>query len=86
MGDVTRFITNLHSEKLQGSPGSAVSADTLTRALDVLESGMRSDDEEVQELISVSFLENLEQDDPNHLNLKSLLGSSLLEELKKYEW
>lgn len=85
MGDVTRFVVDLHADILKGGAASTASSDALLRILSTLESAMRSDDEEVRELIAVSFLENLEQDDPNYAKLKSLLCESLLEQLTKYE-
>jgi hypothetical protein len=46
---------------------------------------MATGTETVQELISVSILENLDQDDENYESLKFSLGPSLREELKNYE-
>lgn len=85
MGDVTRFVVDLHENALKGDAASTASSDALRRTLDTLESAMRSGNEEVQELIAVSFLENLDQDDVNYTKLRSLLGESLVEQLTKYE-
>jgi hypothetical protein len=75
MGDVTRLAMQLHVQALRGA---AEARDQLTQLLHILEEEMQSSDDEVQELIAVSFLENLERDDPQFPDLRNQLGQNLL--------
>jgi hypothetical protein len=84
MGDVTRFVVSLHAKSLGKRFDSIESRRTLMKILDFFEENMRGADD-VQELISVSFLENLDQSAENYASLKSYFGGSLLDELSKYE-
>lgn len=51
LGDITRFI--LHASKMIDQ------RDAITRLLKVLEDGLLSDQDEIVELVTVSFIENL---------------------------
>ena len=84
MGDLTRFVVDLHAESLQKT-AEASSSQILRTILRALESGMESGDEGVKELIGVSFLENLDPDSLNYAQLKLLLGEELLKQLAMYE-
>jgi hypothetical protein len=84
MGDLTRFVVDLHAESLQKT-AEASSSQILRTILRALESGMESGDESVKELIGVSFLENLDPDSLNYAQLKLLLGEELLKQLAMYE-
>ena len=74
LGDVTRFVVALVNE----SPLS----NELKAVLDVLEVAMSKEDEEISELISVSFLENL-IGEVRLEDIKIMLGKNLLCELSK---
>lgn len=74
MGDVTRLVIdratrfgNQHAVELQ-------------RILDYFERALLGSDEEIANLIVISFLENLEQSDESYRVVKSLLGK----EMKRY--
>ena len=85
MGDVTRFVLSLNASSSSKGMSPVASSQTLLKILDFLEEGMRTGDDNVRELISASFLENLDQFDENYSSLKSHFGRSLLEQLEKYE-
>jgi hypothetical protein len=74
-GDVTRFALNEASK----SPTS----DALRRLLSFLESAITSGDEFVQNVISVSFLENLGPPSDEFHIIKSLLGPNLKADLAR---
>lgn len=81
MGDITRFVIAQHQNELDSQTRSSI----LERCLDFLEKGITEEVEEVQELISVSFLENLAQSDALYDSIRSRLGPSLRAELEFYE-
>src|SRR5919205_3077814 len=76
MGDVTRFVMTLNANSSGKDDKFSVARQTLMKILDFLEEGMAASDD-VKELISVSFLENLDQSDENYSSLKSHFGNSL---------
>jgi hypothetical protein len=55
------------------------------RILDLLERTISSVDNRLQELVSVSFLENLDQDSSAFTQIHASLGPRLKEELAKYK-
>ena len=77
MGDVTRFAETLYKR----DPNS----ECLVRLLSFLDKAFLTNDKKLQELISVSFLENLSQDDECYLGIKQLLSDALHRELSLYE-
>lgn len=81
-GDVTRYVSDLHKDSLKGNRNAE---ETLRKILSALEAGMASGVEDVQELISVSFLENLDSEDADFQELKRLFGPKLVDELKNLE-
>lgn len=83
MGDVTRFVVALSANSSSDDISSLASRQTLIKILDFLEEGMQAGDDNVRELISASFLENLDQSDENYQSLKSHFGRSLLEQLRR---
>jgi hypothetical protein len=78
MGDVTRFVE------------SAVAAgphriQMVREILAVLEQAAASAEPSVLELVSVSFLENLDRSAEGYEQLRSMMGPALREELALYE-
>ena len=74
MGDVTRWVVGefrTHGE-----------SDRLREVLDFIESSYHQGDEHEQEIIAVSFLENLPRPDEQESGLRGLLGPSLTEQLR----
>jgi hypothetical protein len=74
MGDVTRFYLS-EVEK-------SVENDVVLRLLSILEEGLNSGDEKVDELISVSFIENLGGEDTVIESSKHLMGPALRRTLR----
>ena len=78
LGEVTRIV-----EGAMASGPSRVR--DVTRILSVMEQGLGSGDPTVVELISVSFLENLDQQASSYQPLRSMMGPLVRNELKRYE-
>lgn len=83
MGDVARYVGQLYREGYER--GNKQKKAVLRDILDILNEAMSSDDEKLQELISVSFLENLGRVDEEYEGLRELFGQALLEELNARE-
>ena len=83
LGEVTRYVMQLVRELDQTHDLNFL--DPLARVLSFLENAMISPDTRVQELVSVSFLENLDPADDRYTRLKALLGPNLRRELKAYD-
>ena len=81
MGDVTRFVIDQHRNEI----GSKAESPVLNRCLAVLERGMNAKEDVVQELVAVSFVENLAQSDELYYSLREKLGPALREQLKLFE-
>lgn len=81
LGDVTRFVIDQHRSELNLKTQSSV----LNRCLDVLEQGMSAKEDVVQELVAVSFLENLAQSDELYFSLRERLGPASRAQLKLFE-
>jgi hypothetical protein len=78
MGDLVDSLADrVHAE---GAGSQAVRV-----ALDLLERGMQAEDERLQELISVSFLEDLDPEDTSFSQLEALMGPGLRHQLEKYK-
>ncbi len=77
MGDVTRFVENLYNENANSG--------SLTNILHLFDKAYSSNDECLQGLISVSFLENLSRGENSYEGIKNMLSVQLTEELSKYE-
>lgn len=73
-GDVTRFAI-AEAEKEETSSA-------LVRLLSVLELGLVKENEQIAELIAVSFVENLCGEDAAMRSLKRLMGPKLTKELE----
>ena len=78
LGDLVRFLSR--EVALHGSEAMA-----LTQAMPLLEQAMESGDTRLQELVSVSFLENLDADDPSFSAIRGWFGPRLEEQFKRYE-
>lgn len=78
LGDVTRYVVqHMRSGEVEASR-------TVGRILDCLEHCMVSGDEQVKELVSVSFVENLLGHDDVLASLRRLVGPSLAKEIETY--
>jgi hypothetical protein len=78
LGALVRFLSG--DVELCGAGSTA-----LKHALPLLERGMSSRDPRVQELVAVSFLENLDPGDPSFPAIRRLFGPRLEEQYRKYE-
>ncbi len=78
LGDVTRYVVQ------QVRLGETGSAKPVERILSILDQGMGSSDEQVKELISVSFVENLVEHDEVLASLNGLIGLNLKKEIRNY--
>jgi hypothetical protein len=74
MGDVTRYVV---SQVMSSSPTEPVS-----RILNLLERGLQSDDQQVKELIGVSFIENLSDEEVALHRLLPQFGEALRREVR----
>jgi hypothetical protein len=73
LGDLVRFLSN--EIQVHGVETGAVQ-----QAMALLECGMASDDARLQELVAVSFLENLEPEDPSFPTIRKMFGPRLEEQ------
>jgi len=80
-GDLTRYAVDLYKSILDCSSDTK-RWDELDTILVYLENGISGNDEKVQELIAVSFLENLDLTDSNVRTLVERFGPYLKKELK----
>jgi hypothetical protein len=76
-GDLVRFLS---SEVALRGAGSVA----LKQAMLLLEAGMGCQDPRVQELVAVSFLENLDRHDTSFPAIRSLFGPRLEEQYRQY--
>ena len=74
MGDVTRFVLQIAR--------SASNQEVLRKLLVVVEDGLRSNESDVQNLIAVSFVENLCGEDEAVVPLIPLMGEATRRELR----
>ena len=79
MGDVSRFMIGQYNEHLEGSSGSLA---VLEQLFSALERGASEGAERVQEMITVSFLENVAEEMTLFPDLQSFLGPTLKHELR----
>lgn len=75
MGDVTRFVFDLHS---RAQRGSRETEGVLTEILVGVEKALASRDLSLRDLIVASFLENLDRSDPLFGTLRDRFGKTLL--------
>ena len=79
-GDLTRYVVNLFiaGRDTDGKPTEL----ELREILSHLEKAYASGDDELQELISVSFLEHLPRDGEDGSKIRGIVGPSLSKQLK----
>ena len=77
-GDVTRYVVE------QVRSGATGSRSSVARIVHALEEGLVKGNEDVLELISVSFLENLAAYDDVFIALKQIAGSHLVKAMNAY--
>jgi len=78
LGDVTRYVVT------QARCGEISPGRPLDRILDVLNQCLAGGDEQVKELVAVSFVENLLEHEEVLTILKELIGPHLQKEFKDY--
>ena len=78
LGDLVRFLSN--EVEVRGVEGTGVKP-----AMDLLERAMDSSDLRLQELVVVSFLENLDPNDPSFFAIRALFGARLEDQYRYYE-
>lgn len=78
LGDLVRFLSR--EVELRGAQSGA-----LQQAMLLLEEGMASGEPRLQELIAVSFLENLDSADGSFSTIRMLFGPRLEEQHRQYE-
>lgn len=78
LGDLVRFL--LDTVRVQGTRNAA-----LHEAMILLERGMGSADPKLQELVAISFLENLDPGDQGFPAIRILFGPYLEKQYRKYE-
>ncbi len=81
MADFTRFLIDAHLRATSEADDVGRWGQLVERSLALLEDGMGSSDDDLQNAISVSFLEHLEWAEEAYDEIKSLLGPKLREEL-----
>jgi hypothetical protein len=83
MGDVTRYVMSLQQAIM--NDGDAKAEGKLSGILDLFEAALAEAEPYVQELVVLSFLENLERHDPGYASIKQRLGAKLSSELDRIE-
>jgi hypothetical protein len=79
-GDLTRYVVSLCCAAGSGS-ASSIEHRELDDILDMLEAEYAKGDDELQELISVSFLEHLPRPGERGSEIRNMLGRRLSEQL-----
>lgn len=79
LGDVTRYVVR---QLREGGPGRL---DSVRRIVAVLEQCVANGDRQVQELVSVSFLENLIDCEDVITAVKAIIGPNLAKEFAAYD-
>ena len=78
VGELVRFLSDQARHHGEHS-------DALRQAMDLLEQGMSSADPRLQELVAVSFLENLDPADVAFPAISRLFGPRLREQYERYK-
>ena len=84
MGDVARFFNQCVHESSGDGPESRRAAEIVRQILAVFEDAVASGDPGMLELVSASFLENLDQD-ASYDEVRKLLGPNLQRQLELVE-
>jgi hypothetical protein len=79
-GDLTRYVVSLHLAA--ASLGEHGAPQELRDILDFLEAAYESGDEELQELISVSFLEHIPRPGEAGSDVRGMVGPALSAQLR----
>lgn len=82
MGDVTLYIMELAILSTTVKNGTGAE---LQRILDYFERAFHNSDTQIDNLLAVSFLQNLEQPDPSYSIIKNRLGRQLKQSLSEIE-
>lgn len=80
-GDLTRYVVAKFTDTQKGAPEDAKAESDLRRLLNDLENAYADGQEEIQELISVSFLENLPRPGEEASGVRTWLGPELSAQL-----
>jgi len=78
LADLVRFLSK--EVDLHGAKSVA-----LTRAMSLLEAGIGSPDPLLQELVAVSFVENLDPEEESFSTIRTLFGPALEEQYLEFE-
>ena len=79
LGDVTRYVLSL---LFAGSSGDLEARRELRRILDYLEDAYSNGGEEIQDLIALSFLENLPRQGERGAQIRDMVGPNLKKQLE----
>ncbi|RIK03679.1 MAG: hypothetical protein DCC49_13905 [Acidobacteria bacterium] len=85
-GDLTRFVVQQYCEQMSSDSGPRAATDSkpiVGELLDALEDEFTHGTSEVQELIAVSFLENLPARGERGEGIRELLGREMASELSR---
>ena len=85
MGDVARLFNAQLSEAVIPGPGADPAEAVVRAVLGSLELSLANGGSEVEEVVSASFLENLDQGDDEYEKARSLMGPRLLALLERIE-
>ena len=83
MGDVTRFIIKMYRQGKISQ--NALDNDNFNRAINFLEDSYANLPDPIQDIIDLSFLENLHQAGEDYDSIKEQLGPILKERLADFE-
>lgn len=84
LGDVTRFVTQAFTDNETGGSHAGRRRDAI-EVLRVLDEALATGESSVLELVSVSFLENIEWATPEGHLIRTAIGPRLREELLRRE-
>lgn len=84
LGEFTQFILSQYRQINLQQKNSKILFELIRRGLNIMEQAIRSPNLELQELISVYFLETL-QGEEYYEEIREILGPKLREELRHWE-
>ena len=85
MGALRRYVVDMFRKSLGNESNARHLRQVVAKIFSFLESAMASSDAKLRDLVSVSFLENLDATDKVYEKIKALFGPHLKEEIEKYE-